>query len=465
MMQYPLYDVKDCFLFSDLLESIRHNYGTYPAFRNREKIWTYSSFSDLVKRCASYFNAYRRRVFIIDISDSLYFAAVFFAIVISDNIAFLSTEDEYRSVKIEESYEKIDLDKAVSISCGPITDCINKTSPDNICTIVCSSGTTSQKKGVMLSQRNLLANTVGGMRCYSYNVGERYVNILPYSHLFGVVADLLGPLYSGGTICICNNKLRVFDDFKFYRPTCLNLPPAMVEAIYKVLVSTGSFEKATGGCLKKIMCAGAKFDEAMNGCFDRYGMHVFAAYGLTECSPCISINRDLFYKKDSVGMVLPCCKVKIVDGEIAVSGDNVMIGYCNAPEATASVLRDGWLYTGDLGYIDNDQFLYIHGRKSNLIVFEDGRKIFPEELEINLTSISGIREVLVSPTYHNKRTQMQITIVPECFGEEVAVNVKKVLNDLGILSLLYKIQIQQEPLQRNTLGKILRTHSVVKFDA
>ena len=310
----------------------------------------------------------------------------------------------------------------------------------------------------MLSEENLLSDTIGGMRRYNYSMDSIYVNVLPYSHLFGLVADLLGVLYSGGMVCCIQNKLNFFGELQFFKPTNLNLPPIMVDAIYRMLLSTNSFTKATGGNLKKIMCAGAKMDDAMNEEFEKYGMFVYSAYGLTECSPCVAMNGELAHKVGSVGKVLPCCSVKIVDDEICVKGSNVMLGYYNNDEINSQIIKDGWFYTGDLGYLDMEGFLFLTGRKNSLIVFEDGRKILPELVEEEINKIKGVKESIVSPWNERNKTKILVKIVMDDMIETKEINF--LLEKLKIKSYVKDIYFSKEPLARNVLGKLIRNEVV-----
>ena len=325
MKNYPMYSVDEVGTFLEFILKIERKYSDNIAFKSINKQYTYGDFCNMVKSCVGALSSNKGKCFVIDTNNSLKFAVMYFAIVISGNIAVLMDEQDLKYVDIKE-YEVIsesDLDKILEYKSDYIEDSHN----EDVCTIVCSSGTTSEKKGVMLSQANLLSDMRGGMLLYEYPENAIYVNILPYTHLFGVIADLLGPLFSGGTICIPNDKIHFFESLRYYRPTNLNLPPALVNAIYAMFISTGSFEMATGGRLKKVMCAGAKLNDDVNELFSQYGLRVYSAYGLTECSPCVSMNRDHFYRQNSVGQVLPCCSVDIIDGEVTVVGKNVMLGY------------------------------------------------------------------------------------------------------------------------------------------
>lgn len=452
MKNYPMYSVDEVGTFLEFILKIERKYSDNIAFKSINKQYTYGDFCNMVKSCVGALSSNKGKCFVIDTNNSLKFAVMYFAIVISGNIAVLMDEQDLKYVDIKE-YEVIsesDLDKILEYKSDYIEDSHN----EDVCTIVCSSGTTSEKKGVMLSQANLLSDMRGGMLLYEYPENAIYVNILPYTHLFGVIADLLGPLFSGGTICIPNDKIHFFESLRYYRPTNLNLPPALVNAIYAMLISTGSFEMATGGRLKKVMCAGAKLNDDVNELFSQYGLRVYSAYGLTECSPCVSMNRDHFYRQNSVGQVFPCCSVDIIDGEVTVVGKNVMLGYYKNKDATNKVLRDGRLYTGDLGYVDDDGFLYLIGRKNSMIVFEDGKKILPEIVENAICQLENIEECLILPEENNCKIKLNIYIVSdENVNNE---DLKNVLKDFNISNRIAEITIQRNKLKKNALGKIVR---------
>ena len=455
MKQYQWYEVEECYYFSEFLDIITQKYGDMVVFENNEKRVKYSELKQEVQKYTSFFSNYTDTLFVINIKDCFVFTCVYFAAIISGNIAVLCDEKEAKNILNGQKYVCINDSYANIIRTEDSHAFVINNRKDKCCTVVCSSGTTSQKKGVMLSQYNLLSDTFAGMRCYEYPKGAVYLNIIPYTHLFGIVADLLGPLYSGGCICY-GNKMDFFDNLRKYKPTNLNLPPALVNSIYKLLIATNDFEYATGGSLKKVMCAGAKMNDNVNDVFGKYGMRVYAAYGLTECSPCVSLSRDEFYKAGSCGMVMPCNNVEIIDGEIVVSGTNVMLGYFNDINATNKVLIDGKLYTGDLGNVDKDNFLYVTGRKNNLIVFSDGTKIMPEEVENEINCLTMVEESLVTTSDKTDCINICVVITMEAKIEIVERDLKELLKKHNLRHRLNKLVIRYETLERNQLGKIVR---------
>lgn len=448
-------DIPPCASFREFVEEIACRYGDRIAFRNHTDSWSYRNLLIAVRKLTAYFSSVDTPYIHIGIEHPFFFSAALFAVTISGKVALLSPFEQSTSHPIG-TFTEADAIHQMEIcnECNLPPEC----DPDELAVIAQSSGTTSVAKGVMLSQKNLLSDTIGGMTYYEYPLGAVYYHILPYSHLFGIVAELLGPLYSGGTICFSDNKLNFFKDMQLFKPTHMNLPPALVYAIEKMLLATDDPTSATGGQLKKIMCAGAALNEQSRINMSRFGISVFTAYGLTECSPCVSMNSDLFMKPGSVGKILPCCEVAIKDGEVAVRGNNVMLGYWNDPQATDDTIRDGWLYTGDMGYLDNDGFLFLTGRKTNIIVFEDGTKIIPETIEAAMNIIDGIDECLIKKKDQHNRILLQVTAVYS-EGDEAALqaHIAQCLAGFGLSGRIDSVVVQHEPLPKNKLGKIIRS--------
>ena len=301
---------------------------------------------------------------------------------------------------------------------------------DELGDIVYTSGTTGIAKGVMLTRQALLSNVVQAARITK--LYTTCLSVLPYNHTYEASCGILASYNYGCTICINENLRTVADNLKKYKPDYIMLVPLFAENFYKKIWKTlekqGKDKTVTraikmsnnlrkigidmrprlfkqihevfGGNLKKIICGGAPIRPEIAEFFDGIGILLVNGYGITECGPLIAVNRDLSNKYESVGVVLPCGEAKIVDpdqngeGEIAYRGDNVMLGYYKNPEATAEVMKDGWFLTGDYGKYE-DGFLYITGRKKNLIVLKNGKNVYPEEIEGYVQSIMELEEVVV----------------------------------------------------------------------
>ena len=301
---------------------------------------------------------------------------------------------------------------------------------DDLGFIVYTSGTTGKSKGVMLSQKNVASNAIATCRAMT---GGQTVAFLPFNHTLSWASALFAsPLLSEWGY-LCDSLRNLQKDMVEYHPQHITAVPLAVETIYKRIWFTakkeGKEEKLKtglkiskflmkfgidvrrklfkevidnlGGNLEMIICGGAFLDPKYeNGLYD-LGIQVINGYGTTECSPIITCNRLSNFKFGSAGYALECNDVMIKDpddegvGEVYAKGTNVMQGYYNDPEATAEAFDGDWYKTGDYGYMDEDGFLYLRGRKKNLIVLSNGKNVSPEELEDKLMSIDYIKEVVV----------------------------------------------------------------------
>ena len=272
--------------------------------------------------------------------------------------------------------------------------------PDQLCTILFTSGTTGKSKGVMLSHRNLTDNAV----CLDMKIpaGTVTMTLLPINHVYCLTMDIIKGIFIGVTSCINDSIMHVQKNLKLFKPDMVLLVPLVIESIYAKLKAAGGMmpkklvaKAAFGGNLKTICSGGAYLDPEYVDRFAEYGITILQGYGMTECSPVISNNLAWDNKKGSVGKLMPNCEAKVVDEELWVRGSSVMMGYYKMPEETAETLEDGWLKTGDLGYVDEDNFVYITGRRKNLIIIANGENVSPEEIENKLCRADLVKEVLV----------------------------------------------------------------------
>lgn len=272
--------------------------------------------------------------------------------------------------------------------------------PEQLCTILFTSGTTGKSKGVMLSHRNLTDNAV----CLDMKIpaGTVTMTLLPINHVYCLTMDIIKGLYIGVTSCINDSIMHVQRNLKLFKPDMVLLVPLVIESIYAKLKAAGGMlpkkmvaKAAFGGNLKTICSGGAYLDPDYVERFAEYGVTILQGYGMTECSPVISTNLPWDNRKGSVGKLMPNLEAKVVEEEIWVRGSSVMMGYYNMPEETAETLEDGWLKTGDLGYVDDDGYVYITGRKKNLIILANGENVSPEEIENQIGRDDLIKEILV----------------------------------------------------------------------
>ncbi len=291
--------------------------------------------------------------------------------------------------------------------------------------IIYTSGTTGSPKGVMLSCRNIMANMDALQECGYYTQNDVVLMILPLHHVFPLLGTVVAPLLGGGRAVICPS-LQASDIAKMMEkshPTMILAVPRFYEMLMKGImqkINSGFLTKAIfriakiadstafskiifksvakkfGGNMKHFICGGAKLDPEVWNCFKVLGFSIGDGYGMTEASPMITFPRPGKGKAGCVGTELSKGTVKIVDGEIVATGKNIMKGYYNRPEETAEVLRDGWLYTGDLGHFDKDGNLCITGRKKEIIILGNGKNVNPTEIEQDIErSDALIKEIAV----------------------------------------------------------------------
>lgn len=375
-----------------------------------------------------------------------------------------------------------------------------------LASIVFTSGTTGKGKGVMLSQANIGLDMTLGM--YNFDITKKTLHVLPPHHTFGSTVNYVGHLSQGCEVYISSGIKHVSDEIKEQQPTHLILVPAFLEVMNRKIWTTvrkggkegllkmmikvsnllrkigidvrrklfASVLSAFGGKLELVICGGAKLDEEIIRTFDSLGITIINGYGITECAPLISANRNKYQKPGSVGTPILACRVKIDDpdengeGEICVKGPNVMLGYFNNPEATAEVFdKDGFFHTGDYGKLDEEGWIYITGRKKNLIILSNGKNVYPEEIEAELQKVEGVNEVVVYAG-ESRVQKDKITIVAEIFPDADLLADKgvsdiqsyfdsqvKLLNaKMPSYKAVKRVKLRDVEFQKNTSRKITR---------
>ncbi len=271
--------------------------------------------------------------------------------------------------------------------------------PEELATIMFTSGTTGKSKGVMLTHRNLAENAT----CLDMGLesGIVILSVLPIHHAYCLSMDILKGISIGSVICINDSLLRVAKNIKLFEPNMILMVPLMIETLAKKLEEAAWIPaplvkaKVFGKQFHTVCSGGAYLNPAYLEMFKKYGITIWQGYGMTECSPVISTNYGEFMKDGSVGRLMPNCEAKVVDEELWVKGSSVMQGYYKMPKETEETLSDGWLRTGDLGYVDEDGFVFLTGRKKNLIITPNGENVSPEEIENRLGENRLVQEVLV----------------------------------------------------------------------
>lgn len=377
---------------------------------------------------------------------------------------------------------------------------------ERLATIVFTSGTTGKGKGVMLSQKNIVSDMTQGM--YLFAITPKTMNVLPPHHTFGSTVNFVGHFAQGSEVYISSGLKYIADEIREQQPTHLVLVPLFVETLYKKMwqaaeksgraqllrrmIKVSNFLRklgidlrrklfksvldAFGGKLELIICGGAYLDQEIIDTFESIGITILNGYGITECSPLISCNRNRYQKKGSVGVPILGSEVKIKnpdengEGEICVKGPHVMLGYYKNPEATAAAFdEDGYFKTGDYGRLDEDGWLYITGRLKNIIVLSNGKNVYPEEIEAEISKVFGVNECVVyageSRSQNGKEVIVAeifpdfdalkgkgITDVQEYFEEEI----KKINSRMVSYKAVKKVKIRDVEFPKNTSRKIIR---------
>lgn len=385
---------------------------------------------------------------------------------------------------------------------------------DEMSELLFTSGTTGIAKGVMLSHKNICFDLMIAPTILNVNTWDIFFSVLPIHHTYEGTCGFLMPLYKGAAIAYCEGLKYIVKNLSEVRPTMFLGVPAIFEALYKTIwknikkqgkesavkkvMAINKFTKKLGfdlnkkflkdvykvfgGRLRVIISGGAAIDPAILQFFNDLGFIAVQGYGLSECAPMGALNPDQhkYMRNASVGHILPGMQVKIADkdedgiGEICLKGDNVMLGYYKNPEETAKVIKDGWFYTGDQGYTDEEDFIYITGRKKNVIIASNGKNVFPEELEYLLSKSPYVAESMVWGADDEKGN---ITIVAsirpdeeevaEAIGEEKAKDdeaikellwkeVDRINADLPLFKKIKKISVRREEFEKNTSKKIKR---------
>lgn len=374
--------------------------------------------------------------------------------------------------------------------------------PDKLKLLVYTSGTTGDAKGVMLSEHNLVSSVYHGLRVSRiYDTG---LSVLPYHHTYEAVSDILVSFHNHSTLCINESLASIMKNMIIYKPSYIYIVPAIAESMYKRIMKSirkngmqeqfaslvelsnkmlkdgidkrreffGFIHDTFGGRLIKIVCGGAPIRTEVAEFFDNVGFDFINGYGITECSPLVCANHDRFNNPKTVGIRLPCIELKIDSpdkdgiGEICVRGDVVMLGYYNNPALTAEALRDGWFYTGDYGYINENDQLVISGRKKNLIVLNNGKNICPEEIESYIQNIDCITEAVVFSL--KDEDGIETSLYAEVYIEEgvkepqeVLHSIRKACIQLPQYKQISKVIIRDSAFPKTSSNKIKRQSTTI----
>ena len=383
---------------------------------------------------------------------------------------------------------------------------------DEMGVLLFTSGTTGIAKGVMLSHTNICSDLMSAPTMLYVDPTDIFFSVLPIHHTYECTCGFLMPLYKGASIGYCEGLKYIQKNLQEIRPTFFLGVPLIFESLYKTIwknIRKQGKEKTVkkvlklnkttskfglnlnkillkdilnvfGGRMQMMIAGGAAIDPEILQFFRDLGIMALQGYGLTECAPMAALNPDDNPRNDSIGHILPGDEAMIADkneegiGEICLKGPNVMMGYYHMPEETKKVLVDGWFHTGDLGYMDGS-YLYITGRKKNVIITRNGKNVFPEELEYYLGKVSLVAESMVwaAKDKDGQDDMIVATIRPDmeeveaALGKEAAQDAAKVeqllwnevdqINkNLPLFKKIRKITVRKEEFEKTTGKKIKR---------
>lgn len=342
--------------------------------------------------------------------------------------------------------------------------------PESCAVIIYTSGTTGDKKGVMLSNRNIISNIL--FEEMSFEGENVALNTLPMHHIFCFSCDYLKNMLDGVTLCLNGELSNIGENLLRFRPTVVRMVPMVIEGLLKKirivkkknpdLTPRQAAERVFGDRITNIISSGAYLNPSTGKEFDEMGISLRQGYGMTETGPRIAVPNGRT-DPDSAGAVISICDIRILDGEIQVKSPSVMMGYYKKPEETAAVFTDdGWFRTGDMGRIAPDRQLYITGRLKNVIILSNGENISPEEIEKRFMNVPLIKEVMV----YGENNVITAEFYPDGeYVEKHAISdVEKEISDLVNRTNLSgstdreigKIKIRNTPFEKTSSGKIIR---------
>lgn len=401
-----------------------------------------------------------------------------------------------------------------------------KLDDDKMSILLFTSGTTSQPKGVMLSQKNICSNVMGMAKMSKMYSDDVLLSFLPLHHTFECTITFLYGFYSGVTIAFCDGLKYIAKNLEEYKVSVIVAVPLVLETMYKkiengieksgkaktvkVMGSISNFLykylhidirrkifksvlDQLGGHVRILYFGAAAMSKPVIDGYNTFGIASVQGYGLTETSPLIAAETDKNKKPGSVGRNPYNVQIKIVDenddeiknvglehvGEIVSKGPNVMIGYYENEEATKQVLKDGWFHTGDLGYFDKDGYLFITGRKKEVIVLKNGENVYPSDIEFLVNELSYVQESILFPKKNSKneialgiKIVYDQDLVKETFGDKtekeyeklIWKDIKEINKKLPVFKKIKELIITTEPLEKTTTQKIKRFKELEKIN-
>ena len=433
----------------------------------------------------------------------------------STNLNMLICMDEIEDIEIEKFSDLLNKGNKLVESGDKKYDKI-KVNPNEMSIMLFTSGTTNEPKAVMLSQKNICANLTDIACWVKLYPTDRLLSFLPIHHTFECTITFLYGFYSGCTVAFCDGLKYIQKNLAEYKISIFVAVPLVLETMYKKitkaieekgktkLINTMSkisnallkckidlrkvfFKQVLdnfGGNLRLVLYGAAPMNKDTIIGFNNLGIELVQGYGLTETSPVIAAETDKEKRPGSVGLVLPTLEAKIInpdengEGELAVKGPSVMMGYYKNDEENKKALKDGWFYTGDYAYIDKDGFLFITGRKKDIIVLKNGKNVYPQEIEFLINKLPYVTESLVYQRERSNTDTMLCAkivydkdIIKDVLGDKkeeeykniIWNEIKEINKTLPVFKHIKNIDITTEPFVKTTTQKVKRYEELKKI--
>lgn len=381
--------------------------------------------------------------------------------------------------------------------------------PEEMQILLFTSGTTGMAKGVMHNHRSICTNLMSMVSMFQLHRDDIFLSVLPIHHTYECTCGFLCPIYKGCTVAHCEGLKYIVQNLKETKATMVLGVPLMFEKMWRTInknIDKNGMRKKVnmalniskaagavgidvrrklfkqildnfGGNIRTFISGAAAIDPKVSKGFRSIGIHFIQGYGLTECAPIAALNRDIYFKDAAAGLPLPGVEIKIDNpnedgiGEVLIKGGNVMMGYYEAPELTAEAIVDGWYHSGDLGYLDKDNFLCLTGRMKNVIITKNGKNVFPEEIETYLGRSRFIEDSLVQGREKGDDVLISAQIMPnypeieselgaDYTQEQMIALIKGEVDAANELTQSYKrvtkFSIRTRPFEKTTTHKIQR---------
>lgn len=386
-----------------------------------------------------------------------------------------------------------------------------KIDPDEFKLLIFTSGTTSEAKGVMISNRNLTENIYGALSYVRMYQTDRFFSLLPLHHTYESTIGFLIPLYGGSSIAICEGLKSIVQNLKETKPTIMLAVPLLIETLYKkinegikkskkeaivnsMIHVTNALKSVSidikrkvfseiydnlGGNIRIIVSAAAPIEPKVGKWLEDIGILFLQGYGLTETAPIAALTPESKPKVGSIGKPVQCAEIKIFnpnekgEGEILIKSKTLMLGYYENEAATNEAVVDGWFQSGDIGYIDNEGYIYLTGRSKNIIVTQNGKNVYPEELESMISRIPYIKDCMVYGKVGEEKDDLKIAVKVTLDEDYIAANhdpvpskeetykivwtaIKEINRKLTSYKAIKVLEIKDDEFEKTTTLKIKR---------